>query len=382
MQQRAEEMKYEEAQELKEKYLMIENFRERSTVVSNFGYNIDVFFCSDDEQSAYINYLHVVNGAITQAYTFEYRKKLDETKEELLAMGIVEMRQRYKSESKEIIVPFIPEIELTNVDFTIPQRGDKRKLLALSEQNVKQYRVDKLKKAEILNPEQRSTRLLKSVQKDLHLKELPIHIECFDNSNIQGTNPVAACVVFKKGKPYKKDYRHFAIKTVEGPDDYASMQEVIQRRYSRLVNEGENLPQLIVVDGGKGQLSVAVEKLKEMNLYGKFAIIGIAERLEEIYFPGDSVPLYLDKNSETLKLIQFLRDEAHRFGLAFHRNKRSKSQIESELDQIKGIGPTSKKKLLAHFKSIKRIKEAAEDEIVKVMGKSKGELVYNWFNKK
>ena len=382
MQQRAEEMKYEEAQELKEKYLMIENFRERSTVVSNFGYNIDVFFCSDDEQSAYINYLHVVNGAITQAYTFEYRKKLDETKEELLAMGIVEMRQRYKSESKEIIVPFIPEIELTNVDFTIPQRGDKRKLLALSEQNVKQYRVDKLKKAEILNPEQRSTRLLKSVQKDLHLKELPIHIECFDNSNIQGTNPVAACVVFKKGKPYKKDYRHFAIKTVEGPDDYASMQEVIQRRYSRLVNEGGNLPQLIVVDGGKGQLSVAVEKLKEMNLYGKFAIIGIAERLEEIYFPGDSVPLYLDKNSETLKLIQFLRDEAHRFGLAFHRNKRSKSQIESELDQIKGIGPTSKKKLLAHFKSIKRIKEAAEDEIVKVMGKSKGELVYNWFNKK
>jgi excinuclease ABC subunit C len=382
MQRCAEEFKFEEAQELKEKYLMIENFKERSTVVSNFGYNIDVFFCSDDEQSAYINYLHVVNGSIIQAYTFEYRKKLDETKEELLAMGIVEMRQRYKSKSKEIIVPFIPDIELTNVEFTIPQRGDKRKLLALSEQNVKQYRVDKLKKSEILNPEQRSTRLLKNVQKDLHLKELPIHIECFDNSNIQGSNPVAACVVFKKGKPSKKEYRHFSIKTVVGANDYASMQEVIQRRYSRLVNEGENLPQLIVVDGGKGQLSVAVEKLKEMDLYGKIAIIGIAERLEEIYFPGDSIPLYLDKNSETLKLIQHLRDEAHRFGLAFHRNKRSKSQIGSELDVIKGIGPSSKKKLLAHFKSIKRMKEATEDEIKEVLGESKGSLVYNWFKEK
>ena len=382
MQRCAEEFKFEEAQELKEKYLMIENFRERSTVVSNFGYNIDVFFCSNDEQSAYINYLHVVNGSIVQAYTFEYRKKLEETKEELLAMGIVEMRQRYKSESKEIIVPFIPDIELTNVEFTIPQRGDKRKLLALSEQNVNQYRVDKLKKAEVLNPEQLSTRLLKNVQKDLHLKELPLHIECFDNSNIQGTNPVAACVVFKKGKPSKKDYRHFAIKSVVGSNDYASMQEVIHRRYSRLVNEGGNLPQLIVVDGGKGQLSVTVEKLKEMDLYGKIAIIGIAERLEEIYFPNDSIPLYLDKNSETLKLIQYLRDEAHRFGLAFHRNKRSKAQIGSELDEIKGIGPASKKKILAHFKSIKRIKEADENEVIKVMGESKGKLVYNWFNKK
>ncbi|NLA62434.1 MAG: excinuclease ABC subunit UvrC [Bacteroidales bacterium] len=382
MQHCAEEFKFEEAQELKEKYLMIENFRERSTVVSNFGYNIDVFFCSDDEQSAYINYLHVVNGAIIQAYTFEYRKKMDESKEELLAMGIVEMRQRYKSESKEIIVPFIHDIKLTNVEFTIPQRGDKRKLLALSEQNVKQYRVDKLKRSEILNPEQRSTRLLKVVQKDLHLKELPLDIECFDNSNIQGTNPVAACVVFKKGKPAKKDYRHFAIKSVQGPNDYASMQEAIQRRYSRVVNEGGNLPQLIVVDGGKGQLSAAVEILRKLDLYGKIAIIGIAERLEEIYFPNDSIPLYLDKNSETLKLIQYLRDEAHRFGLAFHRNKRSKAQIGSELDKIKGIGPASKKKLLAHFKSIKRIGEAQENEIIEVLGESKGMLVFNWFNKK
>ncbi len=382
MQDCADNLQFEEAQELKEKYEMIENFRERSTVVSNFGYNIDVFFCSDDEQSAYINYLHVVNGSIIQAYTFEYRKKLDESKEELLAMGIVEMRQRYKSESKEIIVPFIPDIQLTNVEFTIPQRGDKRKLLALSEQNVKQYRVDKLKKAEILNPEQRSTRLLKTVQKDLHLKELPIHIECFDNSNIQGTNPVAACVVFKKGKPSKKDYRHFAIKSVVGANDYASMQEAIQRRYSRVVNEGGDMPQLIVVDGGKGQLSAAVEELRKMDLYGKIAIIGIAERLEEIYFPNDSIPLYLDKNSETLKLVQYLRDEAHRFGLAFHRKKRSKAQIGSELDEIKGIGPVSKKKLLGHFKSIKRIREAELNEIVEVLGESKGKIVNNWFNKK
>ena len=382
MQRCAAEFKFEEAQELKEKFLLIENFREKSTVVSNFGYNIDVFFCSDDEQSAYINYLHVVNGAIVQAFTFEYRKKLDEPKEELLAMGIVEMRQRYKSESKEIIVPFIPDIELTNVEFTIPQRGDKKKLLALSEQNVKQYRVDKLKKAEILNPEQRSTRLLKNVQKDLHLKELPLHIECFDNSNIQGSDPVAACVVFKKGKPAKKDYRQFMIKTVVGPNDYASMQEVIRRRYSRLVNEGQSLPQLIVVDGGKGQLHSAVETLKEMDLYGKMAIIGIAERLEEIYFPGDSIPLYLDKNSETLKLIQHLRDEAHRFGLAFHRNKRSKSQVVSQLDEIKGIGVESKKKLLTYFKSIKRIKEAEVSEIKSVLGESKGQLVFEWFKNK
>ncbi len=378
----AEEFRFEDAQELKEKYLLIENFREKSTVVSNFGYNIDVFFCSDDEQSGYINYLHVVNGSITQAYTFEYRKKMDETKEELLAMGIIEMRQRYKSDSKEIIVPFLPDIQLTNVEFTIPQRGDKRKLLSLSEQNVKQYRVDKLKRAEILNPEQRSTRLLKTVQKDLHLKDLPIHIECFDNSNIQGSDPVAACVVFKKGKASKKDYRHFAIKTVVGPNDYASMQEVIRRRYSRVVNEEGDLPQLIVVDGGKGQLHAATDILKELDLYDKIAIIGIAERLEEIYFPGDSIPLYLDKNSETLKLIQNLRDEAHRFGLAFHRNKRSKSQVVSVLDEIKGIGPASKKKLLNHFKSIKRIKEAEIAEIKNILGESKGELVYEWLNKK
>ena len=378
MQRFAEEMRFEEAQKVKEKYLLIENFRQKSLIVSNINYNIDVFGYEDDENSAYINYLHIANGAIIQAYTFEYKKKLDETSQELLGLGIVEMRQRFGSVSREIIVPFQPDLALSNVEISIPQRGDKRKLLELSEKNVKQYKLDKLKKAEMLNPEQRTTRILKTVQKDLQLKELPWHIECFDNSNIQGTHPVAACVVFKKAKPSKKDYRHFNIKTVVGPDDFASMSEIIHRRYARALNEGAPLPQLIVIDGGKGQLHAAVESLQKIGLYGKIAIIGIAKRLEEIYFPEDPVPLYLDKNSETLKLIQQLRDEAHRFGITFHRHKRSKSQIVSELDKINGIGAETKKKLLAHFKSIKRVKEANEEEIINVVGKSKGAIIWNW----
>jgi excinuclease ABC subunit C len=376
------EMRYEEAHELKEKLQLIQNFREKSQVVSNINYNLDVFSFEEDENSAFINYLHVVNGGITQAYTFEYKKKLDETPEELLGLGIVEMRQRFGSEAKETIVPFIPDLKLTNVDFVIPQRGDKRKLLLLSEKNVKQYKIDKLKKAEMLNPDQRAMRILTTLQKDLQLKDIPWHIECFDNSNIQGTNPVSACVVFKKAKPSKKDYRHFNIKSVLGPNDYASMREVIERRYSRLLNEGESLPQLIVVDGGKGQLSVAVNSLQKIGLYGKIAVIGIAERLEEIYFPDDPIPLYIDKNSESLKLIQHLRDEAHRFGLTFHRKKRSKAQISSELDTIKGIGTETKKKLLLHFKSIKRLKESEKDEIIRVIGKSKGEIIWDWLNNK
>lgn len=378
MQHLAEEMRFEEAQKVKEKYLLIENFREKSLIISNINYNIDVFGYDDDENSAYINYLHVASGAIIQAYTFEYKKKLDEMPQELLGLGIVEMRQRFGSVSREIIVPFQPELALSNVEISIPQRGDKRKLLELSEKNVKQYKLDKLKKAEMLNPEQRTTRILKTVQKDLRLKEIPWHIECFDNSNIQGTHPVAACVVFKKAKPAKKDYRHFNIKTVVGPDDFASMSEIIHRRYSRVLNEGSPLPQLIVIDGGKGQLNAAVNSLQKIGLYGKIAIIGIAKRLEEIYFPEDSVPLYIDKNSETLKLIQQLRDEAHRFGITFHRQKRSKSQIVSELDKIKGIGTETKKKLLAHFKSIKRIKEANEEKIKNVVGKSKGAIIWKW----
>ena len=379
MQQYAEELRFEEAQALKEKYLLIQNFREKSQVVSNLNYNLDVFGYDDDENSAYINYLHVVNGAVVQAYTFEYRKKLDETREELLSLGIVEMRQRFGSESKEIIVPFLPDLTLTNVEFTIPQRGDKKKLLELSDKNVKQYKLDKLKKAEMLNPDQRATRILTTVQKDLHLKEIPWHIECFDNSNIQGTNPVASCVVFKKAKPSKKDYRHFNVKTVVGPDDFASMREIVERRYSRALNEGSPLPQLIVIDGGKGQLHAAVDSLQKIGLYGKIAVIGIAKRLEEIYFPEDPIPLYLDKNSETLKLIQQLRDEAHRFGITFHRQKRSKSQLTSEFDNIKGVGTETRKKLLTHFKSIKRLKEADEKEIIEVVGESKGKIVIDHF---
>lgn len=380
MQHCSDNLRFEEAQRLKEKLVLIRNFREKSEVVSNIHYNLDVYGFAEDENSAYINYLHVVNGGIIQAYTFEYKKRLDETPEELLGLGIVEMLQRFGSESKEMIVPFIPDLILSGVEFIVPQRGDKRKLLELSDKNVKQFKIDKLKKAEMLSPEQRTTRILKTVKNDLRLKETPWHIECFDNSNIQGTNPVAACVVFKKAKPSKKDYRHFNIKTVVGPDDYASMAEIIHRRYSRALNEGTSLPQLIVIDGGKGQLHAAADSLQKIGLYGKIAIIGIAKRLEEIYFPGDPVPLYIDKNSETLKLIQQLRDEAHRFGITHHRNRRSKSQVTSELDQIKGIGKETKKKLLSHFKSIKRIKEADEEDIISVIGKSKGQLIANYFN--
>lgn len=378
MQLLAEQLRFEEAHKLKEKLLLIQNFREKSQVVSNINYNLDVFSFEEAENSAYINYLHVVNGSVNQAYTFEYKKKLDESPEELLGMGIIEMRQRFGSNSKEVIVPFIPDLILPEVEFSVPQRGEKRKLLNLSEKNVKQYKVDKMKKAEMLNPEQRATRILKGVQKDLQLKEIPWHIECFDNSNIQGTNPVAACVVFKKAKPSKKDYRHYNVKTVVGPDDFASMREIVERRYSRLLNEGAPLPQLIVIDGGKGQLHAAVESLQKIGLYGKIAVVGIAKRLEEIYFPEDPVPLYIDKGSETLKLIQQARDEAHRFGITFHRKKRSKTQTTSEMDLIKGIGPETKKRLLINFKSVKRIKEASKEEIISVIGKSKGEIIWKW----
>ncbi len=378
----AEKHEFEEANKLKEKYLLVENFKNKSTVVSSIKYNIDVYSYDEDESAAYINYLNVHNGAIIQAYTFEYRKRLDEAKEELLGLGILEVRERFGSKAKEIVVPFLPDITLDDVEYVIPQRGDKKKLLLLSTQNVRQYKFDKLKKAESLNPEQRSVRILKEIQRDLNLKDLPTHIECFDNSNIQGTNPVSACVVFKMGKPSKRDYRHFNVKTVIGPDDFSTMREVVYRRYHRLLEEETPLPQLIVIDGGKGQLSAACESLKALGIYGKVAIVGIAKRLEEIYYPEDSIPLYLDKNSESLKVLQHLRDEAHRFGITFHRNQRSKHQIKSELDNIKGIGDEAKRLLFKEFRSVKRIKAAEDKELQKIVGKHKTALIRKYFEDK
>ena len=372
----AEEMRFEEAQEVKRQYDLVESFRLKSTVVPML-HNVDVFSLDENETSFFINYMHVGSGAIVQVYTIEYQKKLDdEQKEYVLGLGIVEMRERFRSHANEIIVPFIPEgVFPEGISFTVPQRGDKRKLLELSLQNAKQYKVDKLKRSEKFNPEQRATRLLTTIQKDLHLPVLPMQIECFDNSNIQGTNPVAACVVFKKAKPSKKDYRHFHIKTVVGPDDFASMREIVTRRYTRLLEEKAPLPQLIIIDGGKGQLNAATEVLRELNLLGKITIVGLAKRLEEIFYPGDPFPLVLDKTSETLKVIQHLRDEAHRFGITFHRHMRSKGQIVSELDAIKGIGEKTKEALLKKYKSVKRIREAQSAELEELIGKKKATLV-------
>ena len=372
----AEEMRFEEAQAVKRQYDLVESFRLKSTVVPML-HNVDVFSLDENETSFFINYMHVGSGAIVQVYTIEYQKKLDdEQKEYVLGLGIVEMRERFRSHANEIIVPFIPEgVFPEGISFTVPQRGDKRKLLELSLQNAKQYKVDKLKRSEKFNPEQRATRLLTTIQKDLHLPVLPMQIECFDNSNIQGTNPVAACVVFKKAKPSKKDYRHFHIKTVVGPDDFASMREIVTRRYTRLLEEKAPLPQLIIIDGGKGQLNAATEVLRELNLLGKITIVGLAKRLEEIFYPGDPFPLVLDKTSETLKVIQHLRDEAHRFGITFHRHMRSKGQIVSELDTIKGIGEKTKEALLKKYKSVKRIREAPSAELEELIGKKKAALV-------
>ena len=375
------EMRFEEAQELKEKYDLIERYRAKSVVVSSTINNVDVFSYVDDENAAFINFMHVKGGSIVQSVTIEYKKKLDETSAEILALGIAELRARFETSSREVIVPFEPEVTFERSIITVPERGDKRKLLEISLQNARQYKLDKLKQAEKLNPEQRATRVLTRLQKDFRLRELPIHIECFDNSNIQGTNPVASCVVFKMAKPSKKDYRHFDIKTVVGPDDFASMREIIYRRYHRLVEEGQPLPQLIVVDGGKGQLSAAVSSLDKLGLRGKIAIVGIAKRLEEIYFPGDTAPLYIDKNSESLRLIQHLRDEAHRFGITHHRNKRSKGQVVSALDAIKGVGAQTRDALLRHFKSLKRIREASLEEIATVVGKSKAQKVKDALSK-
>ncbi|MDD2611524.1 MAG: excinuclease ABC subunit UvrC [Bacteroidales bacterium] len=382
MQLLAKGLQFEEAQQIKGKYELIEQYRSKSAIVNSGLHNIEVFSFDETEQSAIINYLYLVNGCIVRGMTFEYKKRLEEEKEALLSTAIYEMRHRFNSPAKEIIVPFIPEVALENVMFTVPQRGDKKKILDLSLQNVRQYKLDMLKQQEKLNPEQRTTRILTTVKKDLNLHELPLHIECFDNSNIQGSFPVSSCVVFKNAKPSKKDYRHFNIKTVEGPDDFASMEEVLTRRYRRLLEEGQTLPQLVIVDGGKGQLSSAVTALKAVGVFEKLQVIGIAKNLEELFFPFDPIPLYLDKNSETLKLIQQLRDEAHRFGITHHRNRRSKNQILSELDEIPGVGEKAKTLLLKQFKSVKQIREASREGIEKIVGKSKAEKIIVFLHSK
>ena len=381
MQQLSSELKFEEAQKIKEKFLLLENYRSKSVIVNSSVHNVDVFGYEDYEGTVYINYMNIREGAIVQSMTISYKKRIDEEKEDILALGVTELRERFESNAREVIVPFEFGVESKNYIVTVPQRGDKRHLLQISTKNAIQYRVDLTKQSEKLNPEQRTTRILTQLAKDFHLNELPRHMECFDNSNTQGTNPVSACVVFKNAKPSKKDYRHFNVKTVIGANDYATMQEVIHRRYKRLLDEGGELPQMIIVDGGKGQLSVAVETLKELGLYGKIAIVGIAEKLEEIYFPNDSIPLYIDKNSESLKVIQRMRDEAHRFGITHHRKKRSKAQVVSELDSIKGIGAKTKELLIKTFKSVKRIKEADYQDIANLIGKSKAEILIRGLNK-
>ena len=372
----AMELRFEEAQVLKEKYQLIERYNAKSVIVSQTVQDIDVFGLEDDDKDVYINYMHVRRGVVVSSVTLQYKRRLEESQAQLLAYAMSEIAKRFSVDYKDVIVPVVPEVELEGVNFIVPQRGDKMKLLDVSTRNARQRKIDTLKQMEKKNPEQRLERTLERMKTDFRLTELPRHIECFDNSNIQGTNPVSACVVFRNAKPSKRDYRHFLIKTVEGPNDFASMKEVLTRRYSRLLLEGQGLPQLIVVDGGKGQLSAAVEVLDELGLRGKIAIIGIAERLEEIYFPGDSVPLYIDKNSESLKVIQHLRDEAHRFGITHHRNRRSKSQVVSALDSIKGVGEKTRTTLLQHFKSLKRIREASLADITAVIGPAKAQIVY------
>jgi excinuclease ABC subunit C len=376
----AQNYQFEKAQELKEKIEILQNYQSKSTVVSPTLGNLDVFSYKRDHSEAYVNYFMVINGAIIQSNTLEYVIKLNETDAEILSTAITEFRNRYQSNAPEIVVPFLPDVMFNQVQYVVPKRGDKRKLLDLSMRNLDYYLHEKYKNLALLNPEQNTKRLMQQMMKDLRLKEEPRHIECFDNSNIQGAYAVAAMSVFKDGKPSKKDYRHYTIKTIQGPNDFASMEEIIYRRYKRVVEEQLPLPQLIVIDGGKGQLSAAVKSLKKLNLIGKIAVIGIAKKLEEIYFPGDSVPLYIDKKSETLRIIQQIRNEAHRFGITHHRNKRSKEIIKTELSNIKGISDKTIQKLLSHFKSVQTIKQQSLDSIATIIGPSKAKLVFNYFN--
>jgi excinuclease ABC subunit C len=381
MKKYSSEMRFEEAQQIKEKIEILSKFKSKSTVVSNTIRNVDVFAFTQESDNAYVNYLKVVEGAVIQALTIELKIRVEEEKESILGFAITEIRQRLSSDSREIIVPFKPDLLLDRVKYTVPLAGEKQKLLELAERNAIYYKLEQKKKRLEHSPQVRTGKNLEKLKNDLHMSDLPMHIECFDNSNIMGTNPVAACVVFRNARPSKSDYRHFNIKTVVGPDDFSSMEEIVYRRYHRMLEENQKLPQLIIIDGGKGQLSSAMKSIDNLGLREKVTVIGIAKKLEEIYFPGDSIPIYLDKNSISLKIIQQLRNEAHRFGINFHRDKRSANMIKSDLDRIKGIGPRTKEILLRHFESVDKIKSASTEELQKLVGLSKTSVLSGYFNK-
>ena len=380
MQEHAANMEFEAAQKIKDKLDILENYKAKSTIVNPKISNVDVFSVLSDESYGYVNFLQLSYGSIIRSHTIEIKKKLNESDADLLSLAIIEIRNRFHSQSPEVYLPSPLDLG-EKIKVTVPQLGDKKHLVDLSMRNAKYFRMERFKQMQIVDPDRHTTRLMSQMKTDLRLSEEPRHIECFDNSNLQGSNPVAACVVFRDGKPYKKDYRHYNIKTVVGPDDFASMEEVVYRRYKRLLDEDASLPQLIIIDGGKGQLSSAIKSLEQLNLRGKIAIVGIAKRLEEIYFPEDPIPLYLDKKSESLKIIQHLRNEAHRFGITFHRNKRSKGAITSGLDKIKGVGPKTKELLMKEFKSFKRIKAATKEDLIRVLGENKGSSLHQQLQK-
>lgn len=380
MQEHAANMEFEAAQKIKDKLDILENYKAKSTIVNPKISNVDVFSVLSDESYGYVNFLQLSYGSIIRSHTIEIKKKLNESDADLLSLAIIEIRNRFHSQSPEVYLPFPLDLG-EKIKVTVPQLGDKKHLVDLSMRNAKYFRMERFKQMQIVDPDRHTTRLMSQMKTDLRLSEEPRHIECFDNSNLQGSNPVAACVVFRDGKPYKKDYRHYNIKTVVGPDDFASMEEVVYRRYKRLLDEEASLPQLVIIDGGKGQLSSAIKSLEQLNLRGKIAIVGIAKRLEEIYFPEDPIPLYLDKKSESLKIIQHLRNEAHRFGITFHRNKRSKGAITSGLDNIKGVGPKTKELLMKEFKSFKRIKAATKEDLIRVLGENKGRSLHQQLQK-
>ncbi|HEX2977246.1 MAG TPA: excinuclease ABC subunit UvrC, partial [Bacteroidales bacterium] len=375
----AGEMRFEEAQVIKQKIEILSRFRSKSAVVSNTIKNVDVFGYTQEGDNAYVNYLKVMEGAVTQTFTLELKARLDEEKESILGIAITEIRQKLCSDSREIILPFKPDVELDNIRYTVPLAGEKLKLLELADRNAIYYKLEQKKKRMEHSPQVRTGKNLEKLRNDLHMPDLPVHIECFDNSNIMGTNPVAACVVFRNARPSKSEYRHFNIKTVTGPNDFSSMEEIVFRRYKRIQEEGSDLPQLVVIDGGKGQLSSAMKSINKLGLREKITVIGIAKKLEEIYFPGDNVPIYLDKNSISLKIIQQLRNEAHRFGIGFHRDKRSTDMLKSEFDFIKGIGPKTKEILLKNFSSVGDIRKASETELEKLIGKAKTQVLTEYF---